>query len=104
MLQSLPCLHDLPAKSAILNMNQLNGDFFCNKCLERGTNFRTEKGGNIHVFPYDTTTELPPLVRGQFLHLPAIGAVRDLRDANTYYCGTIRKNSRGVHFDDMATQ
>ena len=49
MLQCLPCLLDLPAKSAILNMNQLN--------------FPTEKGGNIHVFPYDTTTELPPLVR-----------------------------------------
>ena len=90
MLQSLPCLLDLPAKSAILNMNQFN--------------FRTKKGGNIHVFPYDTTTELPPLVRGQFIHLTAIGALRDLRDANTYYCGTIRKNSRGAHFDDMATQ
>ena len=74
MLQSLPCLLDLPAKSAILNMNQFNGDFSCIKCLERGTNFCTEKGGNIHVFPYDTTTELSPLVRGQFLHLTAIGA------------------------------
>ena len=101
MWQSLPCLLDLPAKSAILKMNQLNGDFSCIKCLERGTNFCTERV--VHVFPYDTTTEQPPLVRRQFLRLTAIGAVRDLRGANTYYCGTIRKNSRGVHFDDMAT-
>ena len=46
---------DLPAKSALLNMNQFNGDFSCIEWMAKGSNYRTEKGGNIHVFPYDAT-------------------------------------------------
>ena len=54
----LVCLTaDLPAKSTIFNMSQFNVGFSWIKCLENGTNFRTEKSRNIHVFPYDTTTE-----------------------------------------------
>ena len=43
---------DLPARSAVLNMNQFNGNFSCTKCLQSGKNERTAAGGNIHVFPY----------------------------------------------------
>ena len=43
---------DLPARSSVLNMNQFNGAHSCIKCTQRGENFRTESGGNIHVFPF----------------------------------------------------
>jgi len=43
---------DLPAK-AVLNMNQLNGDSACIKCLETDRNFHTEteKGGEYAYIP-----------------------------------------------------
>ena len=68
-------------------MNQFNGDFSCIKCLEKGTHFRTEKGGNIHVFPYDTTTEstiLRPGYEGPMLYGPTrvkSGCVEDAQKA-----------------------
>ncbi|XP_053387539.1 uncharacterized protein LOC128551126 [Mercenaria mercenaria] len=43
---------DLPARSAVLNMNNHNGDSSCIKCLQTGTNFRTANKGNVRVFPY----------------------------------------------------
>ena len=54
----LLCLSaDLPARSSVLNMVQFNGAYSCVKCLQRGENFRTQNGGNIHIFPYQ---ELDP--------------------------------------------
>ena len=50
---------DLPARSAVLNMTQFNGQFSCIKCLSKGENFRTTKGGNIHIFPYTGETPVP---------------------------------------------
>lgn len=47
---SLSC--DIPARSAVLNMNQHNGEGCCVKCTQPGQNNRTESGGNIRVFPF----------------------------------------------------
>lgn len=44
---------DLPAKSIVLNCNQLNGQFSCMSCLHPGETYRTQKGGSVHTFPYD---------------------------------------------------
>ena len=38
-------------------MVQFNGAYSCVKCLQRGENFCTQNGGNIHIFPYQ---ELDP--------------------------------------------
>ena len=43
---------DLPARSAVLNMNNHNGECSCIKCNQKGENYRTQKGGNIRTFPY----------------------------------------------------
>ncbi|XP_053389746.1 uncharacterized protein LOC128552724 [Mercenaria mercenaria] len=43
---------DLPARSAVLNINQHNGEGCCIKCLQLGKNHRTQTGGNIRVFEY----------------------------------------------------
>ena len=45
---------DIPARSLILNTNQHNGEYACIKCLQPGKNHRTDQGGNIRVFPYNT--------------------------------------------------
>ena len=47
---SLSC--DIPARAAVLNMNQHNGEACCVKCSQTGKNNRTETGGNIRVFPF----------------------------------------------------
>ena len=52
---------DLPAKCSLLNMNQFNGDSACIKCLQTGRNFRTEKGGNVHIFPYQVEDPAGPV-------------------------------------------
>ena len=49
----LTCTCDLPAKSLVCNSLQFNGNYGCWHCLQRGSNFRTPKGGNVHVFPYN---------------------------------------------------
>lgn len=46
---------DLPAKSIVLNCNQLNGQFSCMSCLHPGETYRTQKGGSVHAFPYDAS-------------------------------------------------
>ena len=43
---------DIPARSMVLNMNQHNGEYACIKCVQSGKNLRTDKGGNIRIFPY----------------------------------------------------
>lgn len=44
---------DLPARSAVLNINQHNGEGCCIKCEQNGENHRTDSGGNIRIFPYN---------------------------------------------------
>ena len=46
---------DLPAKSLVMNCNQFNGAFSCMKCLDPGKTFKTDKGGCVHVFPFDAS-------------------------------------------------
>lgn len=50
---------DLPAKSAFLNTIQFNGEYSCAHCLQKGSNFRTPKGGNVHIFPYIADKSVP---------------------------------------------
>lgn len=52
---------DLPARSAVLNINQHNGEGCCIKCLQLGKNHRTETGGNIRVFDYKKDDPTGPL-------------------------------------------
>ena len=51
---------DLPAKSAIMNTIQFNGKYSCFKCLQKGKTYKSAKGGNIHVFPYDESDPIGP--------------------------------------------
>ena len=52
---------DTPARSAVLNMNQHNGEYCCPKCLQQGKNFRTVSGGNVRIFPYIEDNPIGPL-------------------------------------------
>jgi hypothetical protein len=45
---------DLPACSAVLNINQHNGERCCIKCYQNGQNHRTGSGGNVRIFQYNT--------------------------------------------------
>lgn len=49
-LFSISC--DLPARSAVLNMNCHNGESSCIKCFQTGSNHRTSNGGNVRIFQY----------------------------------------------------
>lgn len=51
---------DLPAKSAILNTIQFNGQYSCFRCTQKGKTFKSAKGGSIHVFPYDENDPTGP--------------------------------------------
>lgn len=44
---------DLPARSLLLNMNQFNGAYSCQKCKLEGQTYRTGKGGSVRIFPYN---------------------------------------------------
>ena len=46
---------DLLAKSLVMNCNQFNGAFSCLKCLDPGKTFKTDKGGYVHIFPFDVS-------------------------------------------------
>ena len=41
-------------------MMQFNGKFGCNFFLQSGITFRTERGGNVHIFPYNTASPAGP--------------------------------------------
>ena len=43
---------DLPAKAMVCNSMQFNGAYGCSKCLQRGQTEKTDKGGHVHVFPF----------------------------------------------------
>lgn len=49
----------LPAKSLVMNCNQLNGQYSCLRCLHSGETFRTVKGGTVLTFPYDRSKPQP---------------------------------------------
>ncbi|KAK3107561.1 hypothetical protein FSP39_017346 [Pinctada imbricata] len=51
---------DTPARSAVLNMNQHNGECCCSKCVQSGKNRRTATGGNVRIFPYDERNPTGP--------------------------------------------
>lgn len=40
---------DKPARYAILNMTQYNGDYGCSKCYQRGSSLKTKRGGTRRV-------------------------------------------------------
>lgn len=58
VLMCLSC--DIPARSAVMNMNQHNGENSCPKCMQKGVNTRTAAGGNIRTFPYDSSNPAGP--------------------------------------------
>ena len=47
------CSCDLPARAIVQNFTQFNGVHGCNFCEQPGVSLRTERGGNVRVFPYD---------------------------------------------------
>jgi len=51
---------DTPARNSVLNLNQHTGGYCCPKCLQSGINFRTNKGGNIRIFPYQIDNPAGP--------------------------------------------
>lgn len=58
-LLSISC--DLPARSAVLNMNCHNGESACIKCFQTGSNHRTSNGGNVRIFQYSEDNANGPL-------------------------------------------
>ncbi|PIK38304.1 hypothetical protein BSL78_24855 [Apostichopus japonicus] len=56
----LSCTCDLPAKSLVTNSIQFNGKHGCWHCLQPGETYRTESGGNCHVFPFNTEDPVGP--------------------------------------------
>jgi len=52
---------DLPARASALNVIQYNGEYGCSFCEQPGNSFRTERGGTIHVFPYQPSAPKGPV-------------------------------------------
>ena len=48
------CTCDLPGKALVQNILQFNGACGCGFCEQIGKNLRTENGGNVRIFPYQT--------------------------------------------------
>ena len=49
----MTCTCDLPAKCLVTNSMQFNGKHGCWHCLQRGSTYCTEGGGNCHVYPFN---------------------------------------------------
>ena len=62
---------DAPAKCLFMCMMQFNGKYGCPYCEIPGNTFRTDKGGNCHVYPYikvrDRREEANPRSHREFL-------------------------------------
>ena len=52
---------DLPARASALNVIQYNGEYGCNFCEQLGKSLRTERGGTVHVFPYQLSLPKGPI-------------------------------------------
>lgn len=48
----LNCVCDLPARCMMSNNTQFNGAYGCWFCLQPGETYTTNKGGHVHIFPY----------------------------------------------------
>lgn len=55
------CTCDLPAKAMVQNFIQFNGFYGCGYCEQEGSTMRTQAGGNVHVFLYETTSPSGPV-------------------------------------------
>ncbi len=73
---------DLPARSAMLNMVQFNGKFGCLHCKQQGSTWRTEKGGNVHIFPFQHLDPAGPARTHRDCARDAIQATREGKRVN----------------------
>ena len=52
---------DMPAKAVALNMIGHNGFYGCPKCSQPGITYKTSKGGNVRVYPYNASNPVGPV-------------------------------------------
>jgi hypothetical protein len=53
-------VYDKPARYALINMIQFNGDYGCTKCLQKGESLKTDSGGYSHVYPFQENDPTGP--------------------------------------------
>ena len=98
----LICLScDIPARSLVLNTNQHNGEYSCIKCVQPGDNYRTEKGGNIRVFPYQEHPNPEAPTQDKIAHAtgPARGGQSSVADSyQATQSGTTVRGIKGPSF------
>ncbi len=51
---------DLPARALVQNFIQFNGAYGCSFCEQPGKSYHTDRGGTVHVFPYNLTSPNGP--------------------------------------------
>ena len=73
---------DLPAKSLVMNCNQFNGAFSCMRCMDPGETFKTAKGGNVHIFPFDASKPVSQSRTGEGCLNDSIQATREKKVVN----------------------
>jgi hypothetical protein len=57
----LNCVCDLPARCMVSNSMQFNGFYGCWFCHQPGETYKTNKGGNVHIYPFkDEDPKGPP--------------------------------------------
>lgn len=67
---------DMPAKAVALNMIGHNGFYGCPKCSQPGITYKTSKGGNVHVYPYNASNPVGPVRTSESLKHDAKVALR----------------------------
>lgn len=46
-------IFDKPARAAVLNMKMCTGFYGCLKCYQKGSTFKTDKNGSVHIYEYN---------------------------------------------------
>ena len=81
----ITCTCDLPAKCLVTNSMQFNGSYGCWHCLQKGETFRTEGGGNCHVYPFNEGNPSGPKRTAEDIEKDVKKVVEKINSGNKNY-------------------
>ena len=68
---------DLPARCLISGSVQFNGKYGCIKCLQQGESHKTEKGGNVWIYPFNIEDPKGPIRKEESFRQHALEACNE---------------------------
>ena len=73
---------DLPARCLVCNSIQFNGFYGCLRCRQAGKSIKTQKGGHVHVYPFNTEDPSGPVQTKSGIMRDAQRAVQEKSSVN----------------------